>query len=269
MEQTPKRSIAKLLTKGFMNANRLLIFFLPVVLLSSCGLFRRATSDDFTNLRNKSKFISSYSRLIESQQYDWYVASGRLKIKSEKQNVSLGVSLKSREDSLVWLRLTKLLELARAQLDRGNFDLINRLDRSHTSFTYQDIATYIDPDQGMAAVQSVLMGNVPFDIRKADFEIGTEFYELSIEDSISQKAFLDKKTLKLRQYEITSKKEQTTAVANFGDYEQVTEHMLIPKSINVEIVGAELESISIEFSKIGFSKKEQVEFEIPNGYKKN
>lgn len=252
-----------------MKTSRFLVFLLPIVLLSSCKLFRRSATDDYTSLKNKNRFVASYTKLLSTQQYDWYVASGRLKIKSEKQNISLSLSLKSRKDSLVWLRLTKLLELARAQLDKGNFDLINRIDRSHTSFSYNDIATYIDPDQGMSAVQSVLMGNIPFDIMKANFEVDDDFYVLSIDDSISQKAFLDKANLKLMRYEINSKKEQTSAVASFTSYEQVTEEILVPKRINVEIVGADLESITLEFSKIGFSKKEQVEFEIPDGYKKN
>lgn len=252
-----------------MKENRFLLFLLSLLILSSCGLFKKAAVEDYPNLKNKNRFTAAYSRWLDDQEYEWFVASGRMKVKSEKQNLSLSLSLKSRRDSLVWLRLSKLLELARAQLDKGNFDLINRIDRSHTSFSYDEIATYVDPDQGMAAVQSLLMGNVPFDFREAEFDIDETSYILTIQDSIAQTAYLDKYTLKLLRYEIESVKEQTRAVVTFADYEQLDGGLLVPKRINVEIVGADLESITLEFSKLGFSKKEQVEFEIPDGYKKN
>ena len=245
------------------------VLFLLVLLssfLSSCNLFRKGTTVDFATLSRKGQFVSTYQKVQKERSNDWLNLSARIRIKSTKQNISVSTTIKSRKDSLVWVRMTKLLEVVRAQVTESEFELINRIDRTYTSYSYQDISTYVDPKEGIGALQSLLVGDIPFSLKDADFDEDELGYVLHVKDSISQRAHVSKENLKLLQYEIESEKDSTKATVSFLEYTE-TEKGPFPKKINVEIIGADLERISIEITKLEFPKHEQVDFEVPQGYK--
>jgi len=250
-----------------MRSSLALTVLAAALLLSSCKLFRKSQDIGFENLNRKSQFIRVYEESLKKGKYDWVVTSARIRFKSSDQNVSLSASIKSRKDSLVWLRMTKLLEVMRGQLSDQNFQMINRIDRTVHDYSYDDIGAFIDPEQGLAGLQSLLAGDVPFEPADADFEKTEDGYLLSVTDSIEQKAYLSAENLKMSRYEIYSQKDQTSAVALFSDYVK-TDHGYYPRKIDVEIKGFDLEEISLEITKIEFRKHEQVDFIIPEGYKK-
>jgi len=249
--------------------NKQLIFLFAIVFIfQSCGLFKRGENIDPANLKSLKQFTEVYALKNPKIDYTWMVLNGKVKVVSENQNVSLSAQLKSRNDSLVWLRLSKLLEVARAQANTQHFELLNRLERSYAKYSFAEIASYIDAKEGLSAFQNILYGNVPFNFSKAVFTKSDENYMLELSDSINQKAWLDKVNLKLIKYEISSAKLGTTATISFDKYEP-TEKGLMPKYIKVEVSGGDLELVLLEFSKIEFFKKEKVEFDVPESYKKN
>lgn len=243
-------------------------FLLFSCFLGSCNLFKKGQTTSIDNLNRKGQFVSAYQKLQKDRSYDWLTLSTRIKVKSTKQNVVVSGSIKSRADSLVWVRMTKLLELARAQVTEENFQLINRLERTYSIYSYDDISTYIDPKEGIGAFQALLVGDIPFSLKDAEFEESQLGYVLQVTDSISQRAFVSKENLKLMSYEISSAKDSTSAKVQFSEYTE-TEKGPLPKKIHVEITGADLQEISIEITKLVFSKNEQVDFEIPSNYKES
>ncbi|MFY0675538.1 MAG: DUF4292 domain-containing protein [Bacteroidia bacterium] len=244
-------------------------FLIAMVFLQGCGLFNKTRNLTPEKLKTLKQFEKLYTENLEKEQYEWLSATGRVKIKSKSQNVSLSAQFKSKKDSLVWARLSKLLEVARAQANVNHFQLINRLDRSYFDYSFSELSAIIDPEQGIAAFQSLLMGNIPFNLSGANFVPGTEFHTLKLEgDSIVQEAIVDNQHLKLNLYHIKSVDGKTEAVASFSDY-MLTDYGWVPKNIIVKIKGADLEAVEIDFSKIEFKKSDKVEFEIPSGYKEN
>lgn len=243
-----------------------LSFLLLSLILTSCHLFKKGQKEDMDSLNRKGQFVSVYENMQKERAYEWLSLSARIRIKSTKQNISVSATIKSRKDSLVWMRMTKLLEIVRAQVTEQDFQLINRLERTHSTYTYEDISTYIDPKEGIGALQSLLVGDIPFSLKDAEFSEAQLGYTLEVKDSISQTAFVSKENLKLLRYEIRSEKDSSQATVVFSEYME-TEKGPYPKKIDVEIKGADLESISIEITKLEFPKNEQVDFEVPSNYK--
>jgi outer membrane lipoprotein-sorting protein len=252
-----------------MKSSFFIAIFSSLVFLQGCGLFNKTKNLSPEKLKNLKQFEKLYTQNLEKEQYEWLSATGRVKIKSSKQNVSLSAQFKSRKDSLVWARLSKLIEVARAQADVKHFQLVNRLDRSYFDYSFAELSTIIDPEQGIAAFQSLLMGNIPFNLSEATFTPSSESYVLKLEgDSINQEAIIDNKKLKLQYYKIVSVDGKTEANASFSNYTE-TDFGWVPQKIIVKIKGADLEAVEIDFSKIEFKKRDIVEFEIPTGYKEN
>ena len=252
-----------------MRSSLIVVLFSSIVFLQGCGLFNKTKNLSPETLKNLKQFEKLYTQNLDKQKYQWLSATGRVKIKSRKQNISLSAQFKSRKDSLVWARLSKLLEVARAQADVNHFQLINRLDRSYFDYSFAELASVIDPEQGIAAFQSLLIGNIPFNVADATFIQGTQSHTLKLAgDSINQEAIVDNQNLKLQHYKIVSVDGKTEAKASFSNY-MLTDYGWVPQNIIVKIKGADLEAIEIDFSKIEFTKQDKVEFEIPKGYKEN
>lgn len=246
----------------------LLILVGSVGFLNSCQLFKKSKTPDVANLKNIKQFEQLLELQLANQNFDWMLGNARVKIKSKSQNISLSAQIKSKKDSLVWLRLSKLLEVVRAQADANHFQLINRLDRTFVDYGFEELADYVDPKEGLAAMQNMLLGTIPFSLEGAFFAKAENGYLITVKDSISQKALVDNQRLKLLWYEIAQDSKGTKATATFDDYIE-TEYGWVPQMIRISITGADLETIALEFSKIEFKKREKVDFEIPSGYKEN
>ena len=250
--------------------SRFSVLIISVALLfQGCQIFKRTRNIDPSNLKSLKQFEKIYTENLASQQYEWLNASGRIKIKSSNQNISLTAQFKSRKDSLVWARLSKLLEVARAQADVNHFQFINRIDKSFVDYSFNELSAFIDPEQGISAFQNLLMGNIPFDYSEASFvPINGNYSLVLLGDSINQRAIIDNKMLKLTEYTIYSSSGNNEAHATFANYVK-TDYGWVPQNIIVKIVGADLELVEIEFSKIEFKKKDKAEFSIPEGYNEN
>ncbi|MGB0432205.1 MAG: DUF4292 domain-containing protein [Bacteroidia bacterium] len=252
-----------------MKSNIWLLFIGVALTFQSCELLKRSGNLDSTKLKSLKQFEKLYTQNLAQSNYKWFKASGRVKIKSASQNVSLTAQFKSRKDSLVWARLSKLLEVVRAQANTEHFQLINRLERTYLEYNFSELSAIIDPSQGLAAFQNILLGNIPFSVSQSNFAVGSNAYTLTQQsDSIKQTAVIDKKMLKVSSYIIESTDGKTQAQLSLSNYVN-TDYGYVPQKLIVKIKGAELEAVEIDFSKIEFSNKDKVDFSIPDSYNEN
>jgi hypothetical protein len=215
-------------------------------------------------LKNLAQFEQVYALTNPAPAFAWMVGAGKVQVQGDGLNLSLGASLKWRRDSLVWLRLSKLMEVARLQADLEKLEIINRLEQKYMHYGYAQLAGYLSPTEGFRAVQRLSLGHIPFALEGARFSAQDAYYTIETGDSIQQKALVDRQTLKLVRYELDAGI-QGRATISLDDY-RPSEYGQIPYKIHLEMSKGAWQSLDFEYSKITFVARENAEFEVPDGY---
>lgn len=215
-------------------------------------------------LKNLAQFEEVYALTNPTPTFGWMVGTGKVHVEGDGLNLSLGASLKLRRDSLVWLRLTKLMEVARLQASIDKLEIINRLEQKYQHYGYAQLAGYLSPTEGFSAVQRLSLGQIPFALEGARFGSFDAHYELETGDSIKQKALVNKHTLKLILYELDAGS-YGKAVISLEDY-RPTEYGLVPHKMHMEMTKGAWRKLDLEYSKVTFVAHEKADFEVPASY---
>ncbi|MBI1184637.1 DUF4292 domain-containing protein [bacterium] len=249
--------------------SNLIYFAMLAFLMQSCIFYKKEFSPEtVSRIRNMQQFTEAYGFVRGKHEYQWLELSGRVKIVSETQNVSLAAQLKSRHDSVVWLRLSKFLEVARAQADVNSLQVLDRINHEYSQFGFNQISAYVDPNEGLSAFEHLLFGKIPFELDGAHFSREEDFFKIRKTDSLEQTVLIDKLNLCMTEYHIESPKTHKSATISFSNYTE-TSMGLMPKNIVVQLSEGNLSEISMEFSKIEFTNKQKVDFDVPESYHKN
>lgn len=99
--------------------------------------------------------------------FDWYSVKAKLKFQTPDQSESGTCILRIKHDSIIWMVLKKFSrEGIRMQMNQDSITLINRLNKSATSWSWPNLSTAYGLRLDYALVQDLLVGNIVYDPNK-------------------------------------------------------------------------------------------------------
>lgn len=143
--------------------SRILIFMLLSVglLLGACSkkITQTATSD------SKNKFLD-----IDEVDFEYFESRTKIKYNEDRQKITGNANIRIKKDSLIWLSISPSLgiEVTRSIITPDTIIVINRMDKEYYTFNFKQLSDYFSFQIDFNLLQSILMANLPIDIRPQD-----------------------------------------------------------------------------------------------------
>ncbi len=237
------------------------ILGLCIVLFGGCRTGKKAVSTvplpDTTI--TQSKAIALHNAALA--EYQWLRMNARLAFTDAGGTVNATARIKMRQDSVVWLSVTALIEAARAIVDKDSAQLINRLKREYLSLPVASLRNLTGIEGlSLVAVQRLLTGSNPFAVEGYQFSNGI----FSRTTPQGKEEFTINPQGKLLSYSFKVS-ENKGARVEFDGYKTVGGRIL-PGRIVVEAKQPELTRVELSEIDYTFVEDDQAPFSVPQGY---
>ena len=240
--------------------NKIALYLFCIVLASSCVTKNVAEVNLSIPPKNAKELIAKVNSKNKSP--EWLALKGKVSLMPEKDNeVSLGISIRVRKDSLVWASVTAPfgIELFRAVLTKDSVYYINRTNKTYFVKPIAHISKIIKTDIAFNKIQEMIMANpkivkkkYSFDKINDDFILSAQDYSYTISNfyRIMQGVLVDKENSLIYTY------------SNFSFENDFPEQLeLIVKSSSKNAF-----NLKLNYSKVVFDQQQQTPFKIPSSY---
>lgn len=233
------------------------LFFL-LAFLSSCEIKKKATNTvSSTPPRNTLEIITE---VTSNNNYPhWLSLQGRATITQKDQDITVGVRIKNRKDSVIWVSAIGPfgIEIIRAQLTPDSLYFTNRVNKTY----------WIKPISKLR------------DLIKSEFS----FYEIQDIITANQKILKNNYSLELNEFGFYLNSDNASYFINSNyrpQYAKLTDNAKVieltqeyyhktdgfPRKVTLKIESDEDFKTVINYSKVEFNKPEKILFEIPSSY---
>jgi len=240
--------------------NRIALYLFCIVFVSSCVTKNVAEVDNYIPPKNAKELIARVNSKNKSP--GWLALKGKISLILEKDNeVSLGISIRVRKDSLIWASVTAPfgIELFRAVLTKDSVYYINRTNKTYFVKPIAHISKIIKTDIAFIEIQEMIMANPKVVKKKYSFDKTNDDFLLSTQDYI----YTISKSYRIRQGVLIYKENSLMyTYSNFSFENDFPEQLeLIVKSSSENVY-----NLKLNYSKVVFDQQQQTPFKIPNSY---
>jgi len=240
--------------------NRTVLYLFCIVFASSCVTKNVAEINLSVSPKNAKELIARVNSKNKSP--GWLALKGKISLILEKDNeVSLGISIRVRKDSLIWASVTAPfgIELFRAVLTKDSVYYINRTNKTYFVKPIAHISKIIKTDIAFIEIQEMIMANPKVVKKKYSFDKTNDDFLLSTQDYI----YTISKSYRIRQGVLIYKENSLMyTYSNFSFENDFPEQLeLIVKSSSENVY-----NLKLNYSKVVFDQQQQTPFKIPNSY---
>ena len=240
--------------------NKVALYFFCIVFASSCVTKNVTELSLSIPPKNSNELIAKVN--LKNKFHEWLALKGKVRVVLEKDNeVSLGISIRVRKDSLIWASVTAPfgIELFRAVLTMDSVYYINHTNKTYFAKPIAHIFKIIKTDIAFNEIQEMIMANpkivkkkYSFDKINDDFMLSTQDYTYTISNlyRIIQGVLIDKENSLIYTY------------SNFSFENDFPEQLeLIVKSASENDF-----NLKLNYSKVVFDQQHKTAFKIPSSY---
>ena len=240
--------------------NRTVLYLFCIVFASSCVTKNVAEINLSVSPKNAKELIARVNSKNKSP--GWLALKGRISLILEKDNeVSLGISIRVRKDSLIWASVTAPfgIELFRVILTKDSVYYINRTNKTYFVKPIAHISKIIKTDIAFNEIQEMIMANPKVVKKKYSFDKTNDDFILSTQDYI----YTISNFYRIRQGVLIYKENSLMyTYSNFSFENDFPEQLeLIVKSASKNVY-----NLKLKYSKVVFDQEQQTPFKIPSSY---
>ena len=240
--------------------NRIVLCFFCIVFASSCVTKNVAEVDFSIPSQNAKELIAKVNSKNKSP--DWLALKGKVRLMLEKDNeVSLGISIRVRKDSLIWASVTAPfgIELFRAVLTKDSVYYINRTNKTYFVKPITHISNLVKTDIAFNEIQDMIMAKPKILKMKYSFNKIHEDFLLSTQDH----TYIISSFYRIRKGILIDK--ENSLIYTYSNFSFEND---FPEQLEI-IVKSDSENdfnLKINYSKVVFDQQQQTPFKIPSSY---
>ena len=240
--------------------NRIALYLFCIVLVSSCITKNTSEVDLSIPPKNAKELIAKVNS--KNKSYEWLALKGKIRIILEANNeVSLGISIRVRKDSLIWASITAPfgIEMFRAVITKDSVYYINRTNKTYFLKPTGYISKIIKTDIAFNEMQEIIMANPKIIKNKYSFKKTNNDFVLSAQGDI----YTISNLYRVRKGALIDKRNSLIyTYSNFSFKNDFPEQLeLVVKSSSENNL-----NLKLNYSKVVFGQKQQTPFKIPNSY---
>lgn len=232
------------------------IFFLILLILSSCSSLKKISIDEIDKEQKNKKELASklYSH---NNKYDWMRINSQLSIKNTEE-INLNAIIKIKKDSLIWASISAPfgIELFRVMINKDSAYYMNRIKKTYSINSINNIGGITNFN--MIDIQNIIVGDI-----SVNEKIIADSSNLSI-NSNKATYLIDPKILRVSS--VIYKDEDKSIMINYNYLNSSGQHQSTPNHIH--ITGDINQEIILSNNRFTINKKQKVTFNIPKSYVK-
>ena len=117
----------------------------------------------FVNCRSTKTIIDNEPELsvavVEPADFEFSTISRNFTAKPDGFNITLNGQLRIKHDSIIWITLSKMVEIGRAKLTQDSIFVFLKIQNRYFAASYADLYKAIGVDINYQTVQALLLGN--------------------------------------------------------------------------------------------------------------
>jgi hypothetical protein len=240
--------------------NKIALYFFCIVFASSCVTKNVTELSLSIPPKNAKELIAKVN--LKNKFPEWLALKGKVRVVLEKDNeVSLGISIRVRKDSLIWASVTAPfgIELFRAVLTKDSVYYINRTNKTYFAKPIAHISKIIKTDIAFNEIQEMIMASPKIVKKKYSFDKTNDDFLLSTQDYI----YTISNFFRIRQGVLINKENSLMyTYSNFSFDNDFPEQLeLVVKSSSKNVF-----NLKLNYSKVVFDQQHKTPFKIPSSY---
>ena len=240
--------------------NRIVLYLFCIVFASSCVTKNTIEVDFSIPPKNAKDLIAKINSKNKSP--EWLALKGKVKLMLEKDNeVSLGISIRVRKDSLIWASVTAPfgIELFRAVITKDSVYYINRTNKTYFLKPIAHISKIIKTDIAFNEIQEMIMANPKVVKKKYSFKKTNEDFLLSTQDYI----YTISNFYRIRKGVLID--EGNSLICTYSNFSFEND---FPEQLEIVVKSSSENAFNLKlnYSKVVFDQQKQTPFKIPSSY---
>lgn len=238
-----------------------------LMLLQGCALFRRVTKEE----KQEQLYRQTLAKVqAERLQFNALSLTGKARIDGETGDLgslSVNYRIDMVRDSLIIIRISKFIEVARIKMDQDSIYILNRLNQEHIVCDYQLAETYTGLQADLMTLQALLLGEfapIPEKLQVEQID-QTPWRVTGEEAGTFFRYFITPTLLRLVSIEANNEARDQASLIEYSDFEERGETNL-PMQITVNITAPDSLTLGLSHRKVKIDDRSSLSFEVPGNF---
>ena len=240
--------------------NKIVLYLFCIVCASSCVTKNITDVDSLIYVKNAKELIEKVNS--KNKYFEWLALKGKVSLLLEKDNeVSLGISIRIRKDSLIWASVTAPfgIELFRVVLTKDSLQYINRTNKTYFLKPITHISKIIKTNIAFNDIQEMVMASPKIVKQKYSLKKNNDDFLLSTQDFI----YTISNFYRIRKgFLIEEGNSLIYTYSNFSFENDFPEQL----ELVVKTPSKNAFNLKLNYSKVVFNQKQKTPFQIPISY---
>ena len=236
-----------------------------IVLVAGCKTSRVVTGEI---RKMKSKELVQ-EVMDHSFSYRYISAVAKVRFVDSSGLPGVTVSMRLQKDAIIWLTVSKLLQVAKAMITPDSIRAINKLERTYMTEPFSYLRSAYGVPARFNLMQQLLIGELPVtDYRTLESDVVENRYRLSgSSDGISYQVFIEPETYNITRIVLTEENSPRGLDVSYGDY-KTTDGGPFPHQITIRTSGEVSMAVELSLSNVRRYENLEFPFEIPVDYRR-
>jgi Domain of unknown function (DUF4292) len=263
--------------------NKLVFFVLSFSILFSTSCRRQklkksiieistqAEKKEESKLPEAEKVKEKYSFKVPNVDFETCKIKSKVTFTSPKLRQTIPVTMHVKKDSVIWMSVSLLLEVARINITPDTIQILDKLNRKYYATSFKSLSKMFEFDIDFQILQSALFGNLPIKPNEEDvyFDEIKNFRLSQKRKDVTFENKFDKDNMKLFLVEAKDSVSQSQMELSFKNYVKESDYF-VPNLIQLLFISGqngERTNIDFEHSKFDFLDRNlRFPFSVPKGY---
>lgn len=240
--------------------NKKILYFLAILLVSSCNIKKKNIINKFKSPKNASELISKV--LSKNRTPEWIAMQGKVNLKSKNKDVRLRINIKIRKDSVILAHISAPfgIEVLRLMITKDSVFYLNRIDRTFLREPISYLAVFSEADISFIKLQNIITSNPIIEPDKYLFNKINDTYEIRSDSKLYK---VSSQTYRIIDARIVHNDYQFNYQYSFFP---INNGYIFPKKMSASSSSTSDFSFTINYYNIIFNKKQKFVFNIPDSY---
>ncbi len=212
-----------------------------------------------------------YTFTVPNTDFETCKIKSKVTFNNSKLNQTIPATIHIKKDSIIWVSVSLVLEVARINITPDTVQILDKLNRKYYGTSFKSLSKMFDFDVDFQILQAALLGNLPIKPNNEDvyFEENKTLRLTQKRKDLTFENKIDKDNLKLFLIEAKDAKSKSEMNLSFKNYVKESDNF-VPTLIQILFTsGQSADKTQIDFvhSKFDFLDRNiRFPFNIPKGY---
>ncbi|MCJ8165628.1 DUF4292 domain-containing protein [Pontibacter sp. E15-1] len=208
---------------------------------------------------------------VNNLDFNYLSSKGQITLKDNNDNLSSGVSIRMKKDSVIWVSVQPGLgiEAARMMLTQDSVYMINRLHKEYVASDYTFLRNKLQVDVSFELLQSILLGNYQSQGKEKASEEGAMQHIQQLRQNLTFDYFIGRLTSKLQQLNVQDNNTGNTITVRYDSFAQIGQVPFAHAMAAQVLQKGQVSDFTLNYSRISVTDEAlSFPFSVPADYKR-